>query len=213
MHLPPLSSPVISGYYSSGDVSIAGDVVMGSGVILQANPGYCIRLHDGVCLGLGVILHASEGNIIVSPGAILGAGVLVVGWAEIGTRACIGSAATLFKTTIASGQMVTPGSLLGQRGRSSEAEGRHDRPEDHPHTVPGSFSLGHPPQTADPEPRDSATAAAPEPQKSSQATTQQTSNSQTTDHPPQPPTPKKNTVVYGKDYFLQMRFAMFPSQS
>ncbi|MEY2977848.1 MAG: hypothetical protein RLZZ435_1987 [Cyanobacteriota bacterium] len=186
---------------------------MGSGVILQANPGYCIRINDGVCLGLGVILHASEGNIIVSPGAILGAGVLVVGWAEIGSRACIGSAATLFKTTIASGQMVAPGSLLGQRGRQSEAEGRHDRPEDHPQTVPGSFSLGHPPQSADPEPRDSSTDVASESQESSQHTAQQPPDSQTADNPQKPPAREKNTVVYGKDYFLQMRFAMFPSQS
>lgn len=117
---------------------------MGSGVILRANPGCSIRIQAGVCLGLGVILHASEGNILVAAEAILGAGVLVIGWAEVGQRACIGSSVTLMNVSIAPGQMVAPGSLLGQWGRVSEPEPNPDRRDDRPHPVPGFFSLGQP---------------------------------------------------------------------
>jgi carbon dioxide concentrating mechanism protein CcmN len=269
MHLPPLSSPVLSGYYSSGDVSIAGDVVMGSGVILRANPGYSIRIQAGVCLGLGVILHASEGNIIVAAGAILGAGALVVGWAEIGQRACIGSAVTLMNVSIAPGQMVAPGSLLGHWGRRPDPESVNDRPSDRgqPHPVPGSFSLGNPHGHSQGDPEDpvpfpspgvsnsrdpsveakaystagSSTATsstvgnstvgnsridtgspaesvpAPEPKpesapKSEPKVEPVSASDPPASSPPEAP-PKTPSVVYGKDYFLQMRFAMFPHHS
>jgi carbon dioxide concentrating mechanism protein CcmN len=260
---------------------------MGNGVILQANPGYYIRIHAGVCLGLGVILHASEGNIIVSSEAILGSGVLVVGWAEVGQRACIGSCVTLINVSIGPGQIVAPGSLLGQRGRVPDSE-QVNRFSDRGHSVPGSFSLGHSPPVVheDPIPFQSpevsssrphsvenqsleyqstesqgfepqrsenqslesqsvaetgfppSPPSASTPSTSSTKSTAETSRASPTAEPvpdaklepepvpepdpvsaspesrkPEPPPPKEPAIVYGKDHFLQMRFAMFPHHS
>ena len=260
---------------------------MGNGVILQANPGYYIRIHAGVCLGLGVILHASEGNIIVSSEAILGSGVLVVGWAEVGPRACIGSSVTLINVAIGPGQIVAPGSLLGQRGRVPDSE-QVNRFSDRGHSVPGSFSLGHSPPVVPEDPIPSQTPevsssrphsvenqsleyqstesqgfepqrsenqslesqsvaetgfppsppSASTPSTSSTKSTAETSRASPTAEPvpdaklepepvpepdpvsaspesrkPEPPPPKEPAIVYGKDHFLQMRFAMFPHHS
>lgn len=230
MHLPVLHSPAFSGYYHSGDVTIAGDVVIAAGVILRADPGCCIRLEAGVCVGLGAILHAHQGNIIVQGGAILGAGVLVMGWADIGQRACVGSAVTLFKVTIAPGEVVAPGSLLGDRGRmpdspfdtaeiKTEIKTENDRST--PQTdIPDPFwdplAAGKKPlanSNASPHP-------SPEPPSETQpreefleeSTAPNVSEPQSASPPlsePRSPQVTQTTVVYGKDYFLQMRTALF----
>lgn len=294
MHLPPLPVPVISDYYVSGDVTIAGDVAMASGVILRATPGYRIVLGEGVCVGLGCILHACEGDIIVRAGAILGAGVLLMGWAEVGRRACLGSAVTLFRGRVDAGQVIMPGALLGETG-SSGMQKPPDSWDPPPYPSPNStipkstpppieepqrvseppqfnleggfFSPHQAPTPADPD-RDldghglgsppSSVATLPEPVVSPPPQEPKVSDGIPQSSPPHTPTPDqvlevpqetivledepgatpaspqppvqsaadtppaqtsapdrpqplhKPAVVYGKDYFLQMRMAMFP---
>ncbi|MBF2099174.1 MAG: hypothetical protein IGQ88_12490 [Gloeomargaritaceae cyanobacterium C42_A2020_066] len=96
----------------SGDVHLAPDVVVGPGVLLLANPGSQIRIGSGVCLGMGVIIHAYGGAVVVETGAILGAGVLIVGTAHIGAQSCVGSTTTVYNAAVPAGQMVAPGSLI-----------------------------------------------------------------------------------------------------
>lgn len=99
----------------SGDVQLAPDVVVGPGVLLLANPGSQIRIGSGVCLGMGVIIHAHGGAVVIETGAILGAGVLIVGTAHVGAQACVGSTTTVYNAAIPAGQMVAPGSLIETR--------------------------------------------------------------------------------------------------
>jgi carbon dioxide concentrating mechanism protein CcmN len=116
MHLPPLEPPVRAGYYASGDVAIATDAIIGAGSVLVAAPGSRLEIKSGACLGLGCVLQARGGLLCVEKGAILGAGVLVVGASLIGANACIGSSCTLYNISIPAGEILAPGALLGQTG-------------------------------------------------------------------------------------------------
>ncbi len=124
MHLPLL--PPISNFncYVKGDVSIDESVAIAPGVILQADPDSKIIIAAGVCIGMGTIIHAHKGTLEVEAGAILGAGVLVIGKGKIGANACIGSVTTIWNTSVEPYQVVVAGSLLGDKGRQvADAEG------------------------------------------------------------------------------------------
>ncbi|MCS6782843.1 MAG: hypothetical protein RMI89_04130 [Gloeomargarita sp. SKYBB_i_bin120] len=115
MTIPP---PVHPTGHLEGEVHLDPHAVVAPGVCLVANPGSCIRVGAGVCLGMGTILHAHGDGIVLEDGVIVGAGVLIIGTVWIGAQACIGSASTLYNTRIEPGQMVAPGSLVGEIGRS-----------------------------------------------------------------------------------------------
>jgi carbon dioxide concentrating mechanism protein CcmN len=117
MYLP---SPQPIGDYRSacvGDVKIHPSAVIAPGVLLCADPDSQILISAGVCIGLGSILRACEGTLEVLEGANLGTGVLLIGKGKIGKNACIGSSSTILNTDIASGQVVAPGSLIGDASR------------------------------------------------------------------------------------------------
>lgn len=90
------------------------------GVILIATPNSKIAIEAGVCIGMGAILQAHGGTINIKSGAILGAGVLVVGKATIGANACIGAATTIYNASIEPLQIVPAGSVIGDESRNSE---------------------------------------------------------------------------------------------
>ena len=71
----------------------------------------------GVCLGMGSILQVSEGILEIEAGANLGAGFLMVGQGKIGANACIGAATTVFNYSVAPGQVIASGSILGDTSR------------------------------------------------------------------------------------------------
>ena len=104
--------------YQSGEVTIDPSSAIALGVILQAAPNSKIIIAAGVCIGMGTVLHALDGILEIQSGAILGAGVLMVGRGKIGTNACIGSATTIINCSIEPGQVVAPGSLIGDNSRS-----------------------------------------------------------------------------------------------
>jgi len=119
MYSPPLQPLCNPQSYVSGDVTIDPSAVIGPGVLLAAEPNSRIVIAAGVCIGMGTIIHAQKGSLEIESGAVLGAGVLVVGAGKIGANACVGSCTTLFYSSVESKQVIFPGSLIGDKSRST----------------------------------------------------------------------------------------------
>lgn len=137
MHLLPLPLSSNSQTYVNGDVRIDPSAAIAAGVILRANPDSQIIIAAGVCIGMGSILHAHGGTLEVEAGANLGAGVLIVGQGKIGANACIGATTTIWNDSVAPGQVVSAGSVLGDKGRQIT----EDKPSSTPTSQPGSSNL------------------------------------------------------------------------
>ncbi|AFY31242.1 hexapeptide repeat-containing transferase [Calothrix sp. PCC 7507] len=118
MSVPPLRLSNNFDPYISGEVIIHPSAVIAPGVILQAATNSKIIIGSGVCVGMGSILQVNEGTLEVEAGASLGAGFLMIGPGKIGTNACIGSATTVFNSLVAPGQVIPPGSIIGDTSRS-----------------------------------------------------------------------------------------------
>jgi carbon dioxide concentrating mechanism protein CcmN len=112
MHLPPVEPVSYSEIYVSGDVTIHESAVVAPGTILKAAPNSRIDIGAGVCIGMGAVLNACEGEIEVKTGAVLGSGVLVIGCVKIGDNACIGSSTTLFNVSIEKKVVIPAGTLM-----------------------------------------------------------------------------------------------------
>ncbi|MBW4684973.1 MAG: transferase [Komarekiella atlantica HA4396-MV6] len=117
MSVPPLRLSDKFDSFISGEVTIHPSAVLAPGVILQAATNSKIIIGPGVCIGMGSIIHAHEGILEVEAGANLGAGFLMVGKGNIGANACIGSATTIFNYSVEPGQVIAPGSILGDTSR------------------------------------------------------------------------------------------------
>ncbi|MBD1844708.1 carbon dioxide concentrating mechanism protein [Cyanobacteria bacterium FACHB-63] len=124
MQSPPLQLMPVSTthYYVSGDVTVHPGAAIAPGVLLQANPGSRIVIHQSVCVGLGSVIQAHEGTIELGEGVIIGAGVLLIGGLMVGDRACVGAGTTVMNRSIASLSIVPPGSLLCEEARSAVVE-------------------------------------------------------------------------------------------
>lgn len=124
MSLPRLQLQPISTthYYTSGDVQIEPGAAIAPGVLIQADPGSQVVIQAGVCIGVGTVLHASGGLLHVGEGAILGAEVLLIGQGTIGANACVGTASTVMDRSVGAGQIVPPGTLLGDQSRVVQAD-------------------------------------------------------------------------------------------
>lgn len=159
--MSPLSAIGNFNSYQSGEVTIDPSAAIGLGVILQAPPNSKIIIAAGVCIGMGTVLHAADGILEIEAGAILGAGVLVVGAGKIGTNACIGSATTILNCSIEPGQVIAPGSLIGDNSRSEEeppaANPTTTDSEQTPEVVSVSSTPPQPDQTIQPEPESTST--------------------------------------------------------
>ncbi|MDJ0737981.1 MAG: transferase [Nostocaceae cyanobacterium] len=117
MSMPPLRLGHNFESYISGEVIIHASAIVAPGVILQAAPNSKIIIGSGVCIGMGSILIVEEGILEIKAGANLGSGFLMVGKGTIGANACIGSATTVFNCSVQPGQVVAPGSILGDTSR------------------------------------------------------------------------------------------------
>ncbi|BAY62690.1 carbon dioxide concentrating mechanism protein CcmN [Calothrix brevissima NIES-22] len=122
MSVPPLRLSNNFDSYISGEVTIHPSAVLAPGVILQAAANSKIIIGPGVCIGMGSILQVHEGTLEIEAGVNLGAGFLMVGQGTIGTNACIGSATTVFHCSVAPGQVIPPGSIVGDSSRQLEAK-------------------------------------------------------------------------------------------
>ena len=117
MSLSPLHPIGNFNSHISGEVIIDRTAAIAPGVVFHADPNSKIIIAAGVCIGMGVVLHAHAGNLEIEAGVNLGAGVLVVGKGTIGANACIGAATTIFNCSVAPKQVIPPGSLLGDTSR------------------------------------------------------------------------------------------------
>ncbi|MEO0825448.1 MAG: carbon dioxide concentrating mechanism protein [Cyanobacteria bacterium J06635_15] len=128
-----------STFYTVGQVEIAPDVVIASGVILEAEPGFCLQIATGVCLGSSVIIQARRGDLRLETGVCIGSGTLIVGRGWIAQGVCIGSESTVINPAIAANNIIAPGSLVGDRSRQQtviksppppqNSTGKTDEPE------------------------------------------------------------------------------------
>ncbi|MEG3839664.1 carbon dioxide concentrating mechanism protein [Microcoleus sp. herbarium14] len=193
MYLSPLQLSSNSQILMSGDVVVNDGAAIAPGVILQADPGSRISIAAGACIGMGVILHAREGNLDIGAGVILGAGVLVVGSGTIGANACIGAATTLIDPCIPQMQILPAGSLIGDSSRQIVAE---DAPPETPaSTPPVARPIDHPPEPETQPQTPPETAV--EPPESNGA-----------DPPPQPS--DGPTILYGQAHIHQLLGTLFP---
>ncbi|NJM00102.1 MAG: hypothetical protein HC924_15470 [Synechococcaceae cyanobacterium SM2_3_2] len=157
-HLPPLEA-VVSQHISPAGGLINGDVQMdptaqiGPGVLLQADPGCQIRVGAGACIGMGSIIHAHGGSLIIGQGVTLGVGVLVVGAGTIGANACVGSYSTVMDCYVEPQMIIPPGSLMGDESREAAMTGIPEAGVDKPSVAPsipvgpGQLSSLEPPGT------------------------------------------------------------------
>lgn len=144
MSLPLLPPTSDTHFTVSGNVTVHPGSAIAPGVILQADPGSRIIIEAGVCIGMGSLLHACSGHLVVGQGAILGAQVLLIGPVQIGANACLGPGVTVFDSTVAEGAVILAGSYIGNAGRSPTFSAPSHSPTDH---SPGrkSSSVPHPP--------------------------------------------------------------------
>ncbi len=108
--------------FTRGDVVVFPGAVIAPGVLLQADIGSQIVIRSGVCIGLGSVIHASGGIVVINDGANLGAGVLLIGAVTIGARACLGAAVTVIDSMVAPGMILESGTLVGDRSRRATVD-------------------------------------------------------------------------------------------
>jgi carbon dioxide concentrating mechanism protein CcmN len=195
MALQPLQFVEIPQVQMIGDVTIHPSAAIAPGTILRADPDSQIVIGAGVCLGMGVVIHAYGGAIAIEVGANLGAGVLIVGTGTIGANACIGGATTIFKASVKPLQVVPAGAVLGDTSRHLEEEEEIPEPDvadlnghvESRAEDPWSEMLPEPPE----EPKPSSPKASEDSQKN---------------EAPQPP----GNPVYGQVRVNQLLFTLFP---
>ncbi len=117
MQLAPLQPMTNIEPFVSGDVKIDPSVAIAPGVIIQAADNCQIIIAAGVCIGMGAIIHAYQGNIEIESGATIGSGVLLVGKSKIGANACVGALATIIEEDLEADKVVLPASIIGNSGR------------------------------------------------------------------------------------------------
>ena len=116
-YLPPPQPILNKDIRVFGDVEIHPTASLAPGVILQAAPNSRIVIGADVCIGMGAIINACQGNIEIEAGAILGSGVLIVGESKIGNNCCIGTSTTIFQQNVAAMMVIEPGSIIGDASR------------------------------------------------------------------------------------------------
>jgi carbon dioxide concentrating mechanism protein CcmN len=122
IYLPPPQPSLNKDIRISGDVEIHPTASLASGVILQAAPSQKIIIGADACIGMGAIINAAQGSVNIGSGAILGAGVLIIGASKIGNNCCIGTSSTIFQSDVASMVVVEPGSIMGDSSRQIEQD-------------------------------------------------------------------------------------------
>ena len=132
MYLPSTRPVDDLDVYINGDVSIDPSAVFAPGVIIQAAPNSQITIKAGVCVGMGVVLKAYGGTIEINEGAVLGAGVLVIGHVQVGSNACVGAATTILNASVEPSAVIAAGAIIGDLSRQavSQAEVEADKPEE-----------------------------------------------------------------------------------
>ncbi|MEO0847380.1 MAG: hypothetical protein AAFY50_13250 [Cyanobacteria bacterium J06648_1] len=122
IYLPPPQPTPNKDIRVSGDVEIHPTASLASGAILQAAPNRKIVIGADVCIGMGAIVNAAQGSVEIGNGAILGAGVLIIGASKIGSNCCIGTSSTIVQADVEAMAVIEPGSILGDSSRKVEPD-------------------------------------------------------------------------------------------
>ena len=120
IYLPPPQPTQNKDIRISGDVEVHPTASLAQGVILQAAPNCKIVISADACIGMGAIINAAQGSVEIGSGAILGAGVLIIGASKIGSNCCIGTSSTIIQANVAPMAVIEPGSILGDGSRKVE---------------------------------------------------------------------------------------------
>ena len=128
IYLPSPQPTINKDIRISGDVEIHPTASLAPGVILQAAPEHKIIVGADACIGMGAIINAAQGSIEIGSGAILGAGVLIIGASKIGSNCCIGTSTTIFQSDVATMVVIEPGSIIGDGSRQAE-KNSHEQSE------------------------------------------------------------------------------------
>lgn len=110
-----------------GDVTIDPSVIVSSGVILNATPGNKIIIHAGVCLGMGTIITAHEGDVEIQANAILGSGTLILGSCVVGSQASLGTSVTVYHAKVERLSVIPAGSIIGDYSRKLHVNESEDK--------------------------------------------------------------------------------------
>lgn len=218
MHLPPVET-ISSEIYVNGDVIIHESAVIASGAILQAAPGSYIVIGARVCIGMGVIINASQGAIEIESGAVLGNGVLVIGRGKIGKDCCIGALTTIFNSSVEPMTIIAAGSIIGDLSRPvttilspdterettvKEQTNSKDDNESQSHTEPVS-------ERSPPDLTPKSTESVKE--ESAKTPTREPEVEVTTKHEPsEPDSEAKSSPVVGQVYINQLLLTLFPER-
>ncbi len=209
MHLPPPSS-LTSRHYNSrehinggilsggihGQVTVHPSVTLAPTALLQAEPGSHLILGAGVCVGSGTVIHAQGGILEIESGVSLGSAVLLVGSGKIGANACVGSMVTIMNPAIASSDVISAATLLGDASRLIEPS---------PEQIFGSEPL--PPELPNPS------AANAQPVTSAQNGAEPNGNVDShppDSHPPDSQEGRGTQLVTGKAALNELMTALFP---
>lgn len=126
MSLPILQPSSYETTHVRGDVTVDSSAMIAVGVILNATPGNKIVIHGGVCLGMGTVITAYDGDVEIKANAILGAGCLVFGRCVIGSQASLGASVTIYNTDVSAGDVIPAGSIRGDRTRQIEVNNQEN---------------------------------------------------------------------------------------
>lgn len=208
MSLPILQASSSETTQIRGDVTIDASAVIAVGVILNATKGNRIIIHSGVCVGMGTVITAYDGDVEIKSNAILGAGTLILGKSIIGTHASLGSSVTVYQTNIDNSAVIPAGSILGDRTRgvdlkSNSVENQEEKPPVTEKTVlenvenfsPNSEKVSHPKDEEN-------TNISPEEKETSPNNDLSQEN-----------TPSKQGEVVGKMYINQLLYTLFPERN
>lgn len=230
----PISPLEREDVFVSGDVTIHANAAIAPGVVLQAGQNERIVIADGVCLGLGVVLHARRGNIYVKAGANLGAGVLIIGACTVGPYASIGAASTIIDTDVAADSVLAAGTVLGDRSRPQGIPDEARSPGLDPtrelpspwesESSPESIATKDPRGDSSEDPSDSPEEATDLPKSSSPESSpspESESEPPPSDHPSNTSVPDATTdgksnptvvkrLIYGQVHLNQMLTTLFP---
>jgi carbon dioxide concentrating mechanism protein CcmN len=198
--------------YVSGDVVVDEGAAIAPGVILQADPDSRISIAAGVCIGMGVILHARQGTLEIGAGAILGAGVLVVGSGTIGANACIGAGTTLINPCIDKMQFLPAGSLVGDTSRqvALEPETESKMPQTEPSPELSDPWSPNEPETVSEPPETTTQERSPEPEPTNQERSPEPEPTAQERSPEPEIAQQVPTILYGQAHIDRLLGTLFP---
>lgn len=193
--------------YVNGDVTIDKTAAIAPGVILQATAQGKIIIKAGACIGMGTVLTANDGTIEIGEGAVLGAGVLMIGSGKISDRACIGTASTLIATSVGEMELVSPGSLLGDPSRHPSSNAHHQsnsevNPDHNGHGAASESNASPSPSQDKPNPSEAST-------EETATNMSESDNKAAADEPNASPS-SHNTTIYGQTHIERLMVTLFP---